>query len=49
MQGYAPASGNGAFEQSREYCAETEEWLASAEAAGLQHAELEKQMEVRGR
>jgi hypothetical protein len=47
MQGYAPAGG--AFEQSREYYAEAEEWLASADAAGLQHAELEEQMEVRGR
>jgi hypothetical protein len=49
MQGYAPAFECGAFAQSREYYAETEEWLASAEAAGLQHAELEEQMEVRGR
>lgn len=47
MQGYAPAGG--AFEQSGEYYAATEEWLASADAAGLQHAELEEQMEVRGR
>ena len=47
MQGYTPASG--AFEQSREYYAETGEWLGSADAAGLQHAELEEQMEVRGR
>jgi hypothetical protein len=38
-----------AFAQSREYYAKTEEWLASAEPAGLQHAELEEQMEARGR
>ena len=35
MQGYAPAAGETAFERSREYYAETEEWLASAEAGGL--------------
>ena len=49
MQGYAPAGDGGAFAQSREYYAETEEWLASAVADGLQHAELEEQLEVRGR
>ena len=40
---------DGAFAQSRECFAELEEWLASEEAAGLQHAELEEQLEVRGR
>ena len=49
MQGYAPAGEGGVFARSREYYAETEEWLASAETSGLQHAELEEQMEVRGR
>jgi hypothetical protein len=44
MQGYAPAGEGGVFAQSREYYAETEEWLASAGAAGLQHAELEARM-----
>src|SRR6266568_4553133 len=31
MQGYAPAGEDGAFAQSREFYAETEEWLTSAE------------------
>lgn len=48
MQGYAPACRGEAFTGAREHFAETEEWLAG-EAAGLQHAELEEQLEVRGR
>jgi hypothetical protein len=48
MQGYAPACRDEAFTGAREHFAETEEWLAG-EAAGLQHAELEEQLEVRGR
>ena len=48
MQGYA-AEPNGAFAQSRECFAELEEWLASEDAAGLQHGELEEQLDVRGR
>lgn len=48
MQGYA-AGPNGAFAQSRECFAELEEWLASEDAAGLQHGELEEQLDVRGR
>jgi hypothetical protein len=48
MQGYAPACRDEAFTGAREQFAETEEWLAG-EAAGLQHAELEEQLEVRGR
>jgi hypothetical protein len=48
MQGYAPACRDEAFEGAREQFAETEEWLAG-EAAGLQHAELEEQLDVRGR
>ena len=48
MQGYAPASRDEAFTQARECFAETEDWL-SGEGAGLQHAELEEQLEVRGR
>ena len=47
MQGYVPAP-DGAFAQSRECYAELEEWLAS-NAAGLQHGELEEQLDVRGR
>jgi hypothetical protein len=48
MQGYVPACRDEAFTGAREQFAETEEWLAG-EAAGLQHAELEEQLEVRGR
>ncbi|MGH3410474.1 MAG: ISKra4 family transposase [Streptosporangiaceae bacterium] len=48
MQGYAPACRDEAFTGAREQFAETEEWLAG-EAAGLQHAELEEQLDVRGR
>ena len=48
MQGYAPACRDEAFTGAREQLAETEEWLAG-EAAGLQHAELEEQLDVRGR
>ncbi len=48
MQEYAPGPG-GAFEQSRECYEELEGWLSSAGAAGLQHGELEEQLDVRGR
>ena len=48
MQGYAPACRDEAFTGAREHFAETEEWLAG-DAAGLQHAELEEQLEARGR
>jgi hypothetical protein len=48
MQGYAPACRDEAFTGARGQFAETEEWLAG-EATGLQHAELEEQLEVRGR
>ena len=48
MQGYAPACRDEAFTGAREQFAQTEEWLAG-QAAGLQHAELEEQLEVRGR
>jgi hypothetical protein len=48
MQGYVPRP-DGAFAQSRECYAELEEWLASGDAAGLQHGELEEQLDVRGR
>jgi len=48
MQGYVPA-GDGAFAESRKCFRELEEWAASAGAAGLQHGELEEQLEVRGR
>ena len=48
MQGYV-AEPDGAFAQSRECFSELEEWLASEDAAGLQHGELEEQLDVRGR
>ena len=48
MQGYVPGP-DGAFAQSGECFAELEEWLASEDAAGLQHGELEEQLDVRGR
>ncbi len=48
MQGYAPGP-DAAFAESRECFGELEDWLASEEAAGLQHADLEEQLDVRGR
>ncbi len=48
MQGYVPAQDQ-AFAESRKCFGELEEWAASEEAAGLQHAGLEEQLEVRGR
>jgi hypothetical protein len=48
MQGYVPAQ-DGAFAESEKCFGELEDWLASAEAAGLQHADLEEQLEARGR
>jgi hypothetical protein len=48
MQGYVPGQ-EGAFGESRKCFGELEDWLASAEAAGLQHGELEEALEVRGR
>ena len=48
MQGYASACRDEAFAGAREQFVQTEEWLAG-EAAGLQHAELEEQLDVRGR
>jgi len=48
MQGYAPACRDEAFAGARGQFTETGEWLAG-DAAGLQHAELEEQLEVRGR
>ncbi|MGH3223247.1 MAG: ISKra4 family transposase, partial [Streptosporangiaceae bacterium] len=48
MQGYAVACRDEAFTETRECFAETEDWLAGM-AAGLQHAELEEQLDMRGR
>jgi hypothetical protein len=49
MQEYVPVPGDDAFTQARECYAGLENWLASQDAAGLQHAELEEQVGVRGR
>ena len=48
MQGYAPGQDE-AFAESRNCFGELEHWLGSEEAAGLQHGELEEQLDVRGR
>jgi hypothetical protein len=48
MQGYVPAQDE-AFAESGKCFRELEEWAASEEAAGLQHADLEEQLEARGR
>ena len=48
MQGYAPGQDE-AFGESRKCFGELEDWMASEEAAGLQHGELEEQLGVRGR
>src|ERR1035438_8665672 len=48
MQGYVPAQDE-AFAESGKCFGELEEWAASEEAAGLQHADLEEQLEARGR
>jgi hypothetical protein len=48
MQGYVAVQDE-AFGESRECFRELEDWMASEEAAGLQHGELEEQLDVRGR
>ncbi len=48
MQGYVSGQDE-AFTESRDCYQELEDWLASEEAAGLQHADLEEQLDVRGR
>jgi hypothetical protein len=48
MQGYVAVQ-DGAFSESRKCFGELEDWMASEEAAGLQHADLEDQLDVRGR
>ena len=48
MQGYVAVQ-DGAFAESRKCLCELEDWMASEEAAGLRHAELEDQLDVRGR
>ena len=48
MQGYVPGP-DGAFAESGKCFRELEDWLASEDAAGLQHGELEEQLDARGR
>ena len=48
MQGYVAVQG-GAFAESGKCFGGLAEWMASDEAAALQHGELEAQLEVRGR
>lgn len=48
MQGYVAVQ-DGAFAESGKCFREVEDWMASEDAAGLQHAELEEQLDVRGR
>jgi hypothetical protein len=48
MQGYVPGQDE-AFVESRKCFGELEDWMASEAAAGLQHGELEEQLDVRGR
>src|SRR5260370_38674369 len=48
MQGYVPGQ-DAAFAQSRECYQDLEDWMASEDAAGLQHGELEEQLDARGR
>jgi hypothetical protein len=48
MQGYVPGQDE-AFAKSGKCFRELEDWMASEEAAGLQHGELEEQLDVRGR
>jgi phage terminase small subunit len=49
MPEYAPEGAGKAFAQSRACFAGMEEWLSGAVAAGLTHAELEEQVDARGR
>jgi len=48
MQGYVPGLDE-VFAESRKCFGELEGWMASEEAARLQHGELEEQLDVRGR
>ena len=49
MPGYAPDPGGEEFAQSRVCFAELEEWLSGPEAGRLTHAEIEEQLDARGR
>ncbi|MGD0935763.1 MAG: ISKra4 family transposase [Streptosporangiaceae bacterium] len=49
MQEYAAEPAGGAFAQSRAYYGELEQWLSGEEAGQLRHADLEEQLQDRGR
>ncbi len=49
MKEYAAEPECGAFAQSRAYYGELEAWLSGEDAAGLRHADLEDQLQERGR
>ena len=52
MQGYVPVlvpAQDEAFAESGKCFSELEDWMASEDAAGLQHGELEEQLDARGR
>jgi hypothetical protein len=49
MAGYAPGPGEEEFGPSRTCFTELEEWLSGRDAAVLTHADLEEQLEARGR
>ena len=49
MKEYAAEPECGAFGQSRAYYGELEAWLSGEDAAGLRHADLEDQLQERGR
>ena len=49
MQEYAAEPAGGAFAQSRAYYGELEAWLSGEEAGKLRHADLEEQLQERGR
>lgn len=49
MPEYAPEADEERFAQSRAFFAGMEEWLSGLVAAGLTHAELEEQVDARGR
>jgi hypothetical protein len=49
VQEYAAEPEGGAFAQSRTCYRELEEWLSGEEVAGLRHADLEEQLQDRGR
>ena len=49
MQGYAPEPRAGRSHSPGRIYAELEEWLSGEEAGKLRHADLEEQLQARGR